>query len=1200
MILQARGSAFVFVLFFLCFLFTAGRVSAQCDQITPDLPFNGVDSDCDGLDALFLQMPLYAYATVGQPFELYFRNVFLSKHPQDYSYSVITPLTGGTATSERWVFTPTSSQTGEYPITLHVKNSSGQVLASASSVMRIAAAQTPAGVSAKRLIIMGHSLVDQGVMPTYVRQLTTGPGNPTITLHGTRLSYADNITNHEGKGGASWRFFAQDPASPLRQFGQLNMRNYFNQVICPGCNPDYFVIQLDGNDFCFTGQVNGGTMQEIEDFIDGIYQADILPLITAIKSTSPNTKIGVCLTVPANGRPGIFPNFFGPTSLLNDHFRWKKIVSRIQTKYTAYFGGKEDENLYVIPVHLGVDDVEHFDNYDPVHPFLSNSANGYAPTSRAIYGWMKHLMASSVGGCSINATVTQLSCNANASFTNPTDDTYTYALDVSGINAGSSWTANVQGQAISGTMGTPKLMGPYAANAIPEVFEVAAQFNQSCKTLVAVSSAACSNGNPIKSDLQLNITSSNVQPGVFTPFKVTYSVYNNSSNAAEGVWVKVVKPGQVQILSGNPIVTSQGNYDWSFTNLWNIGTIPPFGTATLSYDYYNVQGGVFPVYAQVYAQVQPDTDSAPNNGIGTSAQEDDEFALIIGQTGNPCANDLTPPTIQNCPASQSLTTQSGSAVANWTAPTATDNCPGAIALTSSQTSGAAFAVGATTVIYTARDAKNNSATCGFQIQVSQAPVAATCTGNLLQNSGFENGLNSWFGSGGTNVSDAASGSSALQMCTASTNVLQTVAAESGRTYTLRWKGKTGNTSQNVAVAIKFLSSGWSLLGSDLYTFNSPGVFAEGTRQLQAPTGTSYVEISFYKSNSGCVQLDDICLTVNALSACSPDVTAPVMSACPSNLVLNTSGAQAIGNWTAPTATDACPGAVQMTTTHTPGSAFPLGATTVVYTARDASNNSRTCSFTVQVNQNTQGNCTAVSAFPWENWIAQVKVGAVQNASGKSPFSAFASPAFTASKNGSTPIQLTTGYSYFTADAYWRVWIDLNQDQSFQASEMVFEARAPKLPDGTAVSVVTSAMTIPASALTGTTKMRVIVTANAYPEPCGTVASGEVEDYTIQITQTLASSGGRQEMAPILFDNLTLYPNPAATFVYAATPDWVNKAVRWNIYNQLGVEVKNGAFVGDEHPTAIDLAGMPNGIYFMRIEAEGMRSVTQRLLISDDY
>ena len=79
-----------------------------------------------------------------------------------------------------------------------------------------------------------------------------------------------------------------------------------------------------------------------------------------------------------------------------------------------------------------------------------------------------------------------------------------------------------------------------------------------------------------------------------------------------------------------------------------------------------------------------------------------------------------------------------------------------------------------------------------------------------------------------------------------------------------------------------------------------------------------------------------------------DQTPPVLSNCPANINLTTTGTTAIATWTAPTATDNCTATPSVSSTYNPGSAFPIGSTTVTYTATDAKNNTATCSFTVNV------------------------------------------------------------------------------------------------------------------------------------------------------------------------------------------------------------------------------------------------------------
>ncbi len=91
------------------------------------------------------------------------------------------------------------------------------------------------------------------------------------------------------------------------------------------------------------------------------------------------------------------------------------------------------------------------------------------------------------------------------------------------------------------------------------------------------------------------------------------------------------------------------------------------------------------------------------------------------------------------------------------------------------------------------------------------------------------------------------------------------------------------------------------------------------------------------------------------ASCSFDVTVndvenPVINNCPTNISVNNDpdSCNAVVNWTAPTANDNCPG-VTLTSTHNSGDTFPVGTTTVTYTATDASGNSVTCSFDITVN-----------------------------------------------------------------------------------------------------------------------------------------------------------------------------------------------------------------------------------------------------------
>lgn len=100
------------------------------------------------------------------------------------------------------------------------------------------------------------------------------------------------------------------------------------------------------------------------------------------------------------------------------------------------------------------------------------------------------------------------------------------------------------------------------------------------------------------------------------------------------------------------------------------------------------------------------------------------------------------------------------------------------------------------------------------------------------------------------------------------------------------------------------------------------------------------------------------------SICNPTVTVedntdPTISNIPSNIT-TTGNCNPSVSWTPPTADDNC--SVTLTSTHNPGDNFPVGTTTVTYTATDGSGNSVQESFTVTVVASPLVVTTTVSQF----------------------------------------------------------------------------------------------------------------------------------------------------------------------------------------------------------------------------------------------
>ncbi len=104
-----------------------------------------------------------------------------------------------------------------------------------------------------------------------------------------------------------------------------------------------------------------------------------------------------------------------------------------------------------------------------------------------------------------------------------------------------------------------------------------------------------------------------------------------------------------------------------------------------------------------------------------------------------------------------------------------------------------------------------------------------------------------------------------------------------------------------------------------------------------PVGNTTVTYTFTDSHANSVSYS---FNVTVI-----DNTPPVINNCPGNII----SCSPIVGWTAPMVTDNCPGAsIVQTSGPLSGSTFPLGTTTILYTATDAHNNHSTCSFTVTV------------------------------------------------------------------------------------------------------------------------------------------------------------------------------------------------------------------------------------------------------------
>jgi hypothetical protein len=136
-----------------------------------------------------------------------------------------------------------------------------------------------------------------------------------------------------------------------------------------------------------------------------------------------------------------------------------------------------------------------------------------------------------------------------------------------------------------------------------------------------------------------------------------------------------------------------------------------------------------------------------------------------------------------------------------------------------------------------------------------------------------------------------------------------------------------------------------------------------------------------------------------------------------------------------------------------------------------------------------GYCNAKGLSVRDEWIGEVRLGNFINTSGAAGYSDFTNQIIKVAAGGTYELSITPAYS---ADRYpdvFRVWIDYDQNEVFDANELVFE-------DGPTDQTVRGTIAIPATA-SGSTRMRVALKFESSPEACEVFDYGEVEDYTIQ-------------------------------------------------------------------------------------------------------
>jgi len=232
-------------------------------------------------------------------------------------------------------------------------------------------------------------------------------------------------------------------------------------------------------------------------------------------------------------------------------------------------------------------------------------------------------------------------------------------------------------------------------------------------------------------------------------------------------------------------------------------------------------------------------------------------------------------------------------------------------------------------------------------------------------------------------------------------------------------------------------------------------------------------------------------------------------------------------------------------------------------------------------------CDAAGQNANYEYIDYIAIGGISNTTGSNGgYADFTSQTGNLSY-GTNTIIVSAGFASSAYTEYWKVWIDFNQNGTFDSDEEVVSGSSSSSAN------LSYSFTVPTSANSGNTKMRVAMKWDATPTSCETFSYGEVEDYTVTIGntakgisfETVIADEALGNEAP-LFD-ANLYPNPAVSTVNIALKDL--RDATYSIYNTIGQVVLKG-----NTNRTINVSNLHNGIYTIEIN-DGQRSFTKKLI-----
>ncbi len=382
-------------------ILVAGACVAQeagVQQANPAVPQADEAQAIADAKPLRLVLPPDMYAVPGHEISIYFDNIMLT--PNISNYCIDVTCNRGRQDADRWRYIPAPEDVGQFGLTVQVLDAATRLIEEASTMIHVVPADAGAGKQVSILNI-GDSLTNAGYISGGLYTLCQAEANPVLKMVGDRKGSVEGAW-HQGYGGWTWLAFCtrwtegtDDRAkSPfLRLEGDKAVLDF--QAYCERLNdgkaPDFVTVLLGCND------TFGATEETIEERIDSMFlYADML--LAELRRVGPDTQIGILLLVP----PAASQDAFGSNYRCGQtRWQYRRNVQRVVERQLEKFGGREAENIFIIPANVNLDCANNYPaqsepansrnetkvlrQSNGVHP----AATGYCQIADSIYYWLK-------------------------------------------------------------------------------------------------------------------------------------------------------------------------------------------------------------------------------------------------------------------------------------------------------------------------------------------------------------------------------------------------------------------------------------------------------------------------------------------------------------------------------------------------------------------------------------------------------------------------------------------------------------------------------------------------------------------------------------------------------------------------------------------------------------------------------------------